>query len=1019
MRAQNQRSIKNRRAGGFPSGTRRGRLSSLIAALLAAAAVLVPCAFTATGSGKLIPASELICGEDDSAVFHLEPEELLDFLRSGEGESAGSGSSASGPGTRCTGTAASGSSAAGLRGTHAASGTSVASGASVASGSGAVCRSDAVSGAGAASGAGVASRTSAAPRASAASASSGRPSGRYLSIEEDSGAPVRLYVIPRRQSVRFLFENSGDQPLYCAAVLRDYATEPVLAEPADESGRVTAVYTDLDLQALTALLEEMLGATGDDREEAPEPLTPTEPAPALAFASGLLSGQSAKTEKALLQLPVLKAQGGVSWARNLADQSFALVFQGRDGILCSVQIAENGSLYPLPVEYTETGKVRSLDPESGDPELWTFQSVYAPDGVYQIVSSIGTALRFGSQSAMQQQNPFHVAASGEGDVAIYSPGSGFLKGNDSTRYGIGYMGRTMQIKDIPGYLESSGTGLWFSLAEVEAQGGGYGDDRIRTVEAAELNAAVRLYDYDERVNTRDFREQYGFRNDDFLFYNHKWDENGQGSSSVDGAGMLEASGGPANMLGGLGYGFPQTVYGGDLGAFFGSEFLVGEDLKGGGLFQQDEDGYYWYDSAKNAAYFDGEKFVLYDCAIRPNYYNQANQSLWCGEGREDERSGNFFPFNPLTEPREGQPGSVVFRDRRMLNGGVPSYLLANGTSPETGQVDLWFGMNVEFRFVVPKDGKVNGKDMIFDFWGDDDVYVYVDDALVMDIGGCHWACGGTINFSETVRRTNSAISYMRMDPDAEEAYKSFSRISDCLEQGGEGMGIFPEGYFDEGTVHTLRFYYMERGGDISYCRLRFNMPTLPPEGFALEKQLSAGSGAILTEEDQDREFLFRVVDEMGRSVLDDSTLCSVVSTLQRLEPDEEGIIRLKGGERAVFSGPFHAEDIFIEELLPEEDAGWSVETAAQVMQEQSSWFPAIEDSYRDRGGRLYRVCRAPIPLRPSADEDLPAAIFLNRKEAPLRRMPDTGAPPAAAWGTAAAALFCFAFSALLRRKDHI
>ena len=56
-------------------------------------------------------------------------------------------------------------------------------------------------------------------------------------------------------------------------------------------------------------------------------------------------------------------------------------------------------------------------------------------------------------------------------------------------------------------------------------------------------------------------------------------------------------------------------------------------------------------------------------------------------------------------------------------------------------------MTMGINFNVPADGKVNGKDMVFEFKGDDDVWVYIDDVLVLDIGGTHGAQSGTINFA--------------------------------------------------------------------------------------------------------------------------------------------------------------------------------------------------------------------------------------------------------------------------------
>ena len=74
-----------------------------------------------------------------------------------------------------------------------------------------------------------------------------------------------------------------------------------------------------------------------------------------------------------------------------------------------------------------------------------------------------------------------------------------------------------------------------------------------------------------------------------------------------------------------------------------------------------------------------------------------------------------------------------------------------------GSSDFYYGMTVGFNFIQPEEGKVNNNPMVFEFSGDDDVWVFVDGKLVLDIGGFHEAVGGSINFATGEVHVNGAV----------------------------------------------------------------------------------------------------------------------------------------------------------------------------------------------------------------------------------------------------------------------
>ena len=68
-------------------------------------------------------------------------------------------------------------------------------------------------------------------------------------------------------------------------------------------------------------------------------------------------------------------------------------------------------------------------------------------------------------------------------------------------------------------------------------------------------------------------------------------------------------------------------------------------------------------------------------------------------------------------------------------------------------------MTMSAKFIQPKDGKIKGNNMVFEFSGDDDVWVYIDGVLVLDIGGIHNVVSGSINFADGTVKVGSNNLY--------------------------------------------------------------------------------------------------------------------------------------------------------------------------------------------------------------------------------------------------------------------
>lgn len=227
----------------------------------------------------------------------------------------------------------------------------------------------------------------------------------------------------------------------------------------------------------------------------------------------------------------------------------------------------------------------------------------------------------------------------------------------------------------------------------------------------------------------------------------------------------------------------------------------------GNLLQVDDDKYYYYDSQQNFASYDeaSNKFKLYDSwAVMKHTDNNAIPN------------GQFFPFNDA---------QTVFDGTKTENG----KLVANPNVKNTdAKLNHWFGMTMSTRFVQPKDGIVQDaqQDMSYEFSGDDDVWIFIDDVLVGDLGGIHDANRIKIDF-----KTGDVITYSKLNegnPDGKELSRTTIR-DQFTAAGAENEALWAENKdtFADNTYHTLKFFYLERGNFASNMKLRFNLVTVP------------------------------------------------------------------------------------------------------------------------------------------------------------------------------------------------
>lgn len=218
-----------------------------------------------------------------------------------------------------------------------------------------------------------------------------------------------------------------------------------------------------------------------------------------------------------------------------------------------------------------------------------------------------------------------------------------------------------------------------------------------------------------------------------------------------------------------------------------------------GLFQL-EDGYYVYDS-----YGSKGNYAVYNPTTNSfNVYDKAG--VYKSDASKETNLGQFFPFDSADKVFDEQGNKLS-----------PKRIVDGNTS-----LNHHFGMSMTTEFVQPKGGQTTDGDMVFEFSGDDDVWVYIDGVLVGDLGGIHEKATLKINFA------TGAVHVGHVDnANDEEQTIEDTTILNMFEAAKADTSNFSGSTFRESSKHTLSFFYLERGAGASNMKLKFNLTTLP------------------------------------------------------------------------------------------------------------------------------------------------------------------------------------------------
>ena len=185
--------------------------------------------------------------------------------------------------------------------------------------------------------------------------------------------------------------------------------------------------------------------------------------------------------------------------------------------------------------------------------------------------------------------------------------------------------------------------------------------------------------------------------------------------------------------------------------------------------------------------------------------------------------------------------------------------------------NLYFTARFDIPFIMTRDGKTlnseTGKydDMVFDFSGDDDVWVYVDDELVLDLGGAHTQLKGNINFAKN---------------------KVWYELVASADQRTNERNVEKKAFFNKLSQgkHTLKVFYMERAGGDSNLKVTFNLQSSGVKVRHIDKE----SGEILKEEYQSGE-IGKIVKTTGMNI-DKYVLVEAPENAEVVLKEEEQIV---------------------------------------------------------------------------------------------------------------------------------
>ena len=505
------------------------------------------------------------------------------------------------------------------------------------------------------------------------------------------------------------------------------------------------------------------------------------------------------------------------------------------------------------VKCYESGDTINWVGSSINRELWEFTEYTGSDGkpnyYYELMNTYSDTGAYPDKYVAPQAQDGQILS--ENTIGINLNGRRY--GNDYTKitawddYVYGYTGWKVENGRVVTCPMDDADDFYFAIIN-ENEGGEEPLTVVDTVDNDDYGITMKMIDFNKPiVNNRDSVQSAFFGGDNNVagLLSTNLDENGY-PSTTDKTGTVQSLANlfvPDNM---------QTV----------DNLLLESTYR--------ESGYFEYDSTQNFAHLNEDgTFTVYD------------QLATIGDDKKKTRThGQFMPYNDITEESEF---SQVKNTTDVLGNPLPD------TDPRKDEnlyripvadADYFFGMEMEASFTQTESGlDAWGHDIIFEFSGDDDFWLYVDGELVLDLGGVHAASVGKINFrtgevqlrvndengnvissrTTTTPTTLRAIyesNYRERNPDATDDEVAIY-LNDIFEDGGT--------VFKDFSKHTMKVFYMERGAGASNLHMRFNLASVKPGTVVLSKEVTGTDGANLELMDFAYQIFYKTQDDGDQS----------------------------------------------------------------------------------------------------------------------------------------------------------